>query len=60
MATLSFPLRFDSINQKQSLKDLAKENGRSANAHILYLIDKAILSDSQKKERMALINKSKK
>jgi hypothetical protein len=59
MAT-GFPLRFNSENQKLSLIKLAKQNGRSANSHILYLIDRAVLSDSQKKERMELIGKSKK
>ena len=60
MATLGFPLRFESEMQKQSAEKLAKNNNRSLNAHVLYLIDRAILSDKQKSERQLLLSKTKK
>jgi len=58
--TIPFPLRFKSKEQKEYLEALACDAGRSANSHILFLIDRAILNDAQKKERMALLYKSKK
>lgn len=58
MATLGFPLRFNTEQQKKKIEDLAKENGRSANSHILFLIDRAILYDEQNKHRKALYNKT--
>lgn len=60
MATLSFPLRFESEKQKKDIEKLAKGENRSLNAHLLYLIDRAILSDEQKKQRKELLSKTKK
>jgi len=57
---ISFPLRYNTEKQKKGLEDLAKENGRSANAHILHLIDRAVLSEQQRKERIKLFQTSKK
>ena len=42
MATLNFPLRFQSEQQKAKIKRIAKDHNRSMNAHILTLIDDAV------------------
>lgn len=42
MATLKFVLRYNSLKQKEKLEKIAKKCGRSANSHILQLIDKDI------------------
>lgn len=60
MATLSYPLRFESETQKKDIEKLAKENNRSLNAHILFLIDRAVLSNNQKEERAKLYEKQSK
>ena len=60
MATLSFPLRFETQEQKNKATELAKENNRSLNSHILFLLDRAILSDNQRKERERLYSKQSK
>jgi len=56
---ISFPLYYNIEKQKKGLEDLAKENGRSANAQKLYLIDRAVLFDQQKKERLKLLKPEK-
>ncbi len=39
MATVKFVLRYKTERQKKKLEDIAKRCGRSANSHILHLID---------------------
>lgn len=59
MATLGFPLRFESETQKKDIEGLAKENNRSLNAQVLFLIDRAILSNKQSNERRKLYQPKK-
>lgn len=40
--TIKFVLRYETEQQKKKLEKIAKKNGRSANSHILYLINKEI------------------
>lgn len=47
MATVKFVLRYNTEQQKKKLEKIAKKCGRSANAHILSLIDGAIAWDKQ-------------
>ena len=42
MATVKFVLRYNTEQQKKKLQAIAKKCGRSANSHILYLIDNEI------------------
>ncbi len=42
MASLSYPLRFKSEQQKAKIKRIAKDHNRSINSHILHLIDEAV------------------
>jgi len=42
MATVKFVLRYNTEQQKKKLQSIAKRCGRSANAHILQLIDRNI------------------
>jgi len=42
MATVKFVLRYRTEQQKKKLEKIADKCGRSANSHILYLIDRDI------------------
>jgi hypothetical protein len=46
MATLGFPLRFNTVKQKENIKKIAKKNNRSLNAEILHMVDMKILESS--------------
>jgi len=42
MATVKFVLRYNTEQQKKKLEKIAKKCGRSANSHILHLIDNEV------------------
>lgn len=58
MATVKFVLRYKTEQQKKKLEKIAEKVGRSANSHILYLIDAAIEWDKYPKD-FPLSNKEK-
>jgi len=49
MATVKFVLRYNTEQQKAKLEKIAKECGRSANAHLNFLINKEINKSKTKK-----------
>lgn len=54
MATVKFVLRYNTEQQKKKLEKIAKKCGRSANSHILHLID----TDIEIKKRVGIYNKT--
>jgi hypothetical protein len=55
MATVKFVLRFKTEQQKKKLEKIAEKSGRSANSHILYLVD----NDIEVNKKWAVVKKQK-
>ena len=60
MASLGFPLRFDTQKQKDAITKIAKKNKRSINAEILHMVDMKILSDKSGETGVLYFDNNKK
>lgn len=56
---VTFIIRYKTEQQKKKLEAIAKHCGRSANSHILYLVDREIAWEKSKKSIAPFIKQSK-